>query len=154
MVDLIEEEFFAGRGIDRFFNIAQIGPLTVLRQVPIITNAVSFAYIRRGEPFFTFALIDPNDHSVDPGLSDLFRDGVTFAPGIRFASKFFGKSGVHSFGGAVTTKRYTPFGLRSDRSSYPDPRSVRSSRSATVFGSITHFDNTLPKGPEMMAGGF
>ena len=109
MVDLIDEEFFAGRGIDRFFNLAQIGPLTVWRQVPVITNAVSFAYIRRGEPFFTFALLDPNDHSTNPGLSDLFTDGVTFAPGIRFQSKFFGKSGVHSIGGAVTTKRYTPF---------------------------------------------
>jgi porin len=109
LVDLLEEEFFAGSGIERFLNIAQIGPLTVLRQVPLITNAVNFAYVRGGEPFITFSLIDPNDHSVDPGLADLFADGVTFAPAIHFPVKYFGKTGKHTFGGAVTTKEYTPF---------------------------------------------
>lgn len=109
LVDLIDEHFFAGGGTERFFNIAQIGPLTVLRQVPLITNAVSMAYIRGGAPFFTFALMDPNDHSTDPGLSDLFADGVTFAPGINFPAKYFGKTAKHSFGGAITTKKYTPF---------------------------------------------
>ena len=34
LLDLIEEDFFAGGGTERFFNIAQIGPLTVLRQGP------------------------------------------------------------------------------------------------------------------------
>jgi porin len=109
LVDLIDEDFFAGAGTERFFNIAQIGPLTVVREVPLITNSVSFAYIRGGEPFITFALIDPNDHSTDPGLSDLFADGVTFAPGIHFPTKYFGKTGKHSFGAAITTKKYTPF---------------------------------------------
>jgi len=87
LLDLLDEDFFAGGGTERFLNIAQIGPLTVLRQVPLITNAVSMAYIRGGEPFITFALMDPNDHSTDPGLSDLFADGVTFAPGINFPVK-------------------------------------------------------------------
>jgi hypothetical protein len=83
--------------------------LTVLRQVPLITNGVSMAYIRGGEPFITFALLDPNDHSLDPGLSDLFADGVTFAPGINLPAKYRGKTAKHSFGGAITTKEYTPF---------------------------------------------
>ena len=51
MVDLIDEDFFAGAGTERFFNIAQVGPLTVVREVPLITNLVSFAYISGGEPF-------------------------------------------------------------------------------------------------------
>jgi len=109
LVDLLDEDFFAGGGTDRFFNIAQIGPLTVLRQVPLITNAVNFAYIRGGEPFITLGLLDPNDHSVDPGLDDLYADGVTFAPGINFPVKYFGKSAKHTIGGAITTKKYTPF---------------------------------------------
>jgi porin len=108
-LDLLDEDFFAGAGTERFLNIAQIGPLTVLRQVPIITNAVSVAYIRGGEPFIKFALIDPNDHSTDPGLSDLFADGVTFLPGINFPATYRGKTAEHSFGGAITTKAYTPF---------------------------------------------
>jgi porin len=88
LVDLLDEDFFAGGGTERFFNIAQIGPLTVLRQVPLITNAINLIYIRGGEPFITFSVMDPNDHSLDPGLSDLFADGVTFSPGISFpASK-------------------------------------------------------------------
>lgn len=109
LVDLADEDFFGGGGTERFFNIAQVGPLTVLRQVPLITNAVNFAYVRGGEPFITFALMDPNDHSTTTGLSDLFADGVTFAPGINFSAKYFGKSAKHSFGGAITTKKYTPF---------------------------------------------
>jgi porin len=109
LVDLIDEDFFAGGGTERFMNLAQIGPLTVLRQVPLVTNAVNLAYIRDGEPFFTFSLMDPNDHSTDPGLSDLFADGVTFAPGINLPAKYFGKTAKHSFGGAITTKAYTPF---------------------------------------------
>jgi len=109
LVDLLDEDFFAGGGTERFFNIAQIGPLTVLRQVPLITNAVNVIYIRHGEPFITFSLMDPNDHSTDPGLSDLFADGVTFAPGINFSSKHFGKTSKHTIGGAITTKAYTPF---------------------------------------------
>jgi len=109
LLDLIDEDFFAGGGTERFMNIAQIGPLTVLRQVPLITNAVNLIYIRGGEPFFTFSLMDPNDHSTDPGLSDLFADGVTFAPAINFPVKYFGKTAKHTFGGAITTKKYTPF---------------------------------------------
>jgi hypothetical protein len=80
-----------------------------LRQVPLITNAISLAYIRGGQPFITFSLLDPNDHSLDPGLSDLFADGVTFYPGVSIPTKHFGKTAKHSFGLAVTTKEYTPF---------------------------------------------
>lgn len=69
LLDSLDKDFFAGGGTERFFNIAQIGPLTVLRQVPLITNAVNFVYIKGGAPFFTFSLLDPNDHSLDPGLS-------------------------------------------------------------------------------------
>lgn len=109
LLDLIDEDFFAGSGETRFWNMAHIGPLTVVRQVPFITNGASFAYVRHGEPFFTFAVIDPNDHETTTGLSNLFGDGVTFYPGIHLPTKWFGKSGKHSFEGAVTTKSYTPF---------------------------------------------
>jgi porin len=34
---------------------------------------------------------------------------VTFAPGIHIPSNFFGNTGKHSFGAAITTKKYTPF---------------------------------------------
>jgi len=109
LVDLVDEELFAGAGIERFLNLAQIGALTVLRQVPHVTNAVSLAYVRGGEPFLTFSVMDPNDHSTDPGLSDLFADGVTFAPGVSVPARYSGKTGKHSLGGAITTKPYTPF---------------------------------------------
>lgn len=109
LLDLIDEDFFGGAGTEKFFNIAQIGPLTVLRQVPLITNGASFAYIKGGEPRFTFAVLDPNDHSLDVGLDNLFDDGVTFAPTVIFPVKYFGKTAKHSFGGAITTKKYTPF---------------------------------------------
>ena len=109
LLDLLDEHFFAGGGIERFMNIAQIGPLTVLSEVPLITNAVNLAYVRHGEPFLTLSVMDPNDHSVDAGLSNLFADGVTFAPGINVPAKYFGKAAQHTLSGAITTKAQTPF---------------------------------------------
>jgi porin len=55
------------------------------------------------------AVIDPNDHSLDPGIDDLFADGVTFAPSYNIPAKYWGKSAKHTIGGAITTKKYTPF---------------------------------------------
>jgi len=109
LLDLAQEDFFSGEGVDKYFNIAQIGPLTVLRQIPLITNGASFAYVKGGEPRFSLAVLDPNDHSVDVGIDNLFSDGVTFAPTVLFPKKYFGKTARHSFGGAITTKKYTPF---------------------------------------------
>ena len=109
LLDLLDEDFFSGAGVERFFNMAQIGPLTVLRQVPLVTNGISYAWIKRGEPFFTFALLDPNDHSTTTGLSDLFADGVTFSPGLNLPAKYGGKSAKHTISFAITTKEYTPF---------------------------------------------
>ncbi len=109
LLDLLEEDFFAGGGVERFMNIAPIGPLTVLRQVPLITNAFTFATVKGGEPRFSFSVMDPDDQSVDPGLDTLFADGVTFSPGYNIPTKYFGKTAKHSFTGAITTKKYTPF---------------------------------------------
>ena len=109
LLDLLEEDFFAGAGEERFFNIAPIGPLTVLRQVPLVTNGVSFAIVKGGEPRFTIAILDPNDQSLDPGLDDLFSDGVTFSSGYHIPTNYFGKTAKHSFTGAIATKAYTPF---------------------------------------------
>lgn len=109
LLDLLDEDFFAAGGVERFMNIAPIGPLTVLRQVPLVTNGASFATVRGGEPRFTFAILDPNDHSLEPGLDELFADGVTFSPGYNIPTKYFGKTAKHTFGGAITTKKYTPF---------------------------------------------
>lgn len=109
LLDLLEEDFFAGSGEERFMNIAPIGPLTVLRQVPLITNAFTFATVKGGEPRFSFTVMDPDDQSLDPGLDTLFADGVTFSPGYNIPTKYFGKTAKHSFTGAITTKKYTPF---------------------------------------------
>lgn len=109
IIDLINEDFFGGFGTERFFNVAQIGPLTALRQIPLITNGANFTYIKGGQPRFSFTVLDPIDHSRDPGLDDLFADGVTLSPTFFIPTKYFGKSAKHSFGGAITTKEYTPF---------------------------------------------
>lgn len=109
MIELIDEDFFAGEGTERFMNLAQIGPLTVLREVPFVTNGATFAVVRGGEPRFVLAVIDPNDHSTNLGLKDLFAEGVTFAPAYNIPAKYWGKSAKHTFDGAITTKKYTPF---------------------------------------------
>ena len=105
----IQEKFFGGAGLKKFFNVAHIGPMTGLRQVPNVTNGMSVDYSRNGESFISVGLLDPNDHSTNPGLNDLFRDGVTIAPVINLLTKWSGKTGKHSFSYTVTTKKYTPF---------------------------------------------
>jgi len=109
LLDLVDENFFGGGGIDKFFNVAQIGPLTVAREVPIITNLGAIAYIRHGEPFISLAVLDPNDHSTTTGIPNFFGDGVTFSPSINLPTKHFGKTAKHTFSANVTTKAYTPF---------------------------------------------
>ena len=105
----IQEKFFGGAGLEKFFNAAHIGPMTGLRQVPNVTNGVSVDYVRHGESFIAFGVLDPNDVSTRPGLDRLFADGVTLAPVINLPSHWFGKTGKHTFSYTVTTKRYTPF---------------------------------------------
>lgn len=105
----IQEKFFGGAGLEKFFNGAHIGPLTALRQVPNVTNGAGIDYRRNGESFITFGLLDPNDHSTNAGLDHLFGDGVTLAAVINLPTKWLGKTGKHSFSYTVTTKKYTPF---------------------------------------------
>lgn len=57
--------------------------MTGLRQVPNVTNGMSIDYIRNGESFIAFGLLDPNDVSTTAGLDRLFADGVTLAPVIN-----------------------------------------------------------------------
>lgn len=108
-LNLVDEDFFAGDGIDRFFNIAQNGPLTVARTTPFVTNGAIIAWVKGGKPFLTLAILDPNDHSTNVGLKDLFADGVSLTPGVTLQSKFMKMTGSHSFGFSITTKAYTPF---------------------------------------------
>jgi len=105
----IQEKFFGGLGLEKFFNAAQIGPMTGLRQVPNVTNGASIDYARHGESFISFGVLDPNDTSTTVGLHHVFHDGITLAPVINIPSKWFGKDGKHSFSYTVTTKKYTPF---------------------------------------------
>lgn len=105
----IQEKFFGGAGLEKFFNSAHIGPMTGLRQVPNVSNGVGIDYIRNGESFFAFGVLDPNDSSTTVGLQHLFGDGVTLAPVINLPTKWFGKAGKHSFSYTVTTRKYTPF---------------------------------------------
>ncbi len=53
--------------------------------------------------------MDPDDQTLDPGLDPPFADGVTFSPAYNIPTKYFGKTAKHTFGGAITTKKYTPF---------------------------------------------
>jgi hypothetical protein len=102
--------------------------LTVLRQVPLITNAVNLAYVRGGEPLFTFSLIDPNDHSTDPGLSDLLADGVTFAPALNRSAKYLARRRNTPLA-AQLRPRPTRRSMRFTKRLFRGRRSTRSSRS-------------------------
>jgi len=94
LLDLDRGPVLCRRRHGRFFDMAQIGPLTGFAQVPLIIrpNAVTRRSVRGGDPFVTFSVMDPNvslrPHHRPPNL---FADGVTFAPG-SLSSKYFGKT--------------------------------------------------------------
>jgi len=108
-LDLVDEDFFAGAGTERFLHTSLNGGLAVAREIPLVTNGGIFAYVRKGEPFFTFAVLDPNSHERDLGLGDLFADGITLSPSLNINEKYWGRSAKHTFSGALSTKEVTPF---------------------------------------------
>lgn len=153
VLDLLQEDFFAGTGVDRFFNIADNGPLTVLREVPLVTNGVTFATVKGGEPIFTFAVLDPNDHSRDPGIEDLFADGVTFMPGYNIPTKYGGKSGKHT-SAARSQPRNTLPSIRSGKSLFPVHPQTQWNRSGVHGRSVMCSDNISLKEAGKMVGEF
>lgn len=108
-LDSSREPFTGGGGIDRFMNFNANGNPAVGQTIPAVSNGATFAWIRKGAPFVTFAVFDPIASPTKPGVKRLFRQGLTFAPAVSFASKFGGKTGRHSLSGTVTTRKFTPF---------------------------------------------
>ncbi len=109
VLDLFDDHFYTGAGLERFMNLAQVGPMTVLRQIPLVTTVFSAAWVRKGQPFLSIAFIDPNDHSTNSGIPDMFTDGVTISPSLTLPAKYGGKTAKHTFTYMVTTKKLTPF---------------------------------------------
>jgi porin len=108
-LDSSREPFTGGAGITRFSNIAANGNPAVGQTVPVVSNGATFAWIRKGIPFITFAVFDPIATPAKPGLKKLFRQGVSFVPGIWLPTKFWDKPGKHSFSATVTRRKFTPF---------------------------------------------
>jgi len=108
-LDSSREPFTGGAGIDKFMNIHANGNPAAGQTIPAVSNGATFAWIRKGAPFLTFAVFDPIASPTKPGLKKLFRQGVTFAPAVSFPSGFGGKSGRHSLSGTITTRKFTPF---------------------------------------------
>ncbi len=69
--------------------------------------------MKGGEPFITLAVLDPNDHTLESGLDDLFADGVSIIPGINFPAKYGGKSANIGIGGngLIKSRRNDEFGV-------------------------------------------
>src|SRR5262249_25697797 len=108
-LDSSREPFTGGAGVTRFLNILANGNPAVGQTVPTVTNGSTFAWVRKGSPFLTFAVFDPVASPTKPGLRRLFRQGITFAPGVSIPTRFGEKSGRHSLSATITTRKFTPF---------------------------------------------
>jgi porin len=154
-LELFNEPFQGLAGIPKFMHLNMNGPPTAVSTVPLVTNGATFAWLKKGEPFFTFALFDSNDSSLEPGLNRLFADGVTLSPGIILQSHFGGMSGHHSFSGAVTTKETTPFDqLRQVILPTPDNPVVPKRGSWFVDYTMSQYLKQDPKNPKLGWGLF
>lgn len=105
-LDSSREPFTGGAGVTRFIGIAANGnPAVGL----MVSNGATFAWVRKGSPFVTFAVFDPVGSPTKAGLKRLFARGVTFVPGISVPTNFAKRSGRHSLSASVTTRKFTPF---------------------------------------------
>ncbi len=108
-LDNSREPFTGGAGVTRFMGMAANGNPAAGQTIPTITNGATFAWIRKGTPFITFAIFDPVGSPRKAGVKNLYRQGVTLVPGISLPTRISGLSGRHSFSGTVTTRKFTPF---------------------------------------------
>lgn len=108
-LDSSREPFTGGAGVTKFMHMIGNGNPAAGLTVPTVSNGATFAWLRRGSPFITFAVLDPVASPNKAGLRKVFRQGMTFVPGISLPTRFAGMSGRHSLSGTVTTRKFTPF---------------------------------------------
>jgi porin len=108
-LDLVPEPFLGGEGITKFMNIAWNARPQNGLNVPPVTIGTRLAWVKGGEPFVTFNILDPQSSQTTSGLEHPFSKGVTLVPGITFPARFKGRPGHQGFGATWSSQKLVPF---------------------------------------------
>lgn len=98
--------FASGRGISQFSNIAMVANPIALRTIPYSSLGAGFAFLKDGEPLFSFLVINPTDTTNPSGLSELFAEGVAFSSELRVPTNFLNRSGHQLVGATYSTREF------------------------------------------------
>jgi porin len=103
--------FAGGRGKTNFMNQNFILNPVGIRTVPYsalgIGAAVFLPNVKVKDPaIFSFVMLGPDGQPNTSGFDKDFKKGETFSFAYRQPTRFFGKSGSHTFSGAYGTKNY------------------------------------------------
>ena len=109
ILDQITEPLLGGSGATKFLNVNQVAPPHEARNVPLVTWGTVFAWVRKGEPFLSVALLDSADSSTTTGLKHLFEKGVTVMPAFTYVTHFGGQAGHQGLRATYSNQITTPF---------------------------------------------
>jgi porin len=109
ILDQITEPLLGGAGETKFMNINQVAPPHEARNVPLVTWGAVWAWVRKGEPFFSVAMLDSADSSTIVGLRRVFEKGVTIMPALTYVTHFGGKAGHQGIRATWSNQTVTPF---------------------------------------------
>lgn len=104
--------FAHGRGKTQFSNAAFVVTPIALRTVVYSTLGAGFVYLDKGEPIFTFTLLNATDTASTIGLNELFNDGVALSAELRLPTEFFGLPGHQLVGGTWSGKDFVALDQR------------------------------------------
>jgi porin len=111
-IDLLASHpFFGGWGIDRFWNIAFVAPLSGVVSPVIMGGILSHSF----SPYaLTLMVFDPNDQTTNYSPGDLFADGVNTSLGLSWSGAIDGRksgAGITATYSTAEGTDYTTIGL-------------------------------------------
>ena len=99
--------FAHGRGKTQFSNIGFVSNPIALRTIPYSTLGCGFSVLgERGEPLFTYTLLNSTDTADRAGFNELFENGVSMAAELRLPTRFFDRPGHQLFAGTWSSRDF------------------------------------------------
>ena len=95
-------------GLGGFLNTSLVFNPIVGRTVPYSAAGLGYAYLREGQPLFSFSVFDPQERATT-GVANLFARGVVLVPDLTFNVKPYDRPGKYNFGGTYSSASYRSF---------------------------------------------
>ena len=107
LVDLWDQIYHGGKGVDKFMNASLIIPLNFGRPISgLCIPGASILKMEGLEVQGTLAVLDTKDYCTKPGVEDLFDQGATIVGLWKFFHKLHGLPGYTSLLGIYNTREF------------------------------------------------